>query len=74
MKGAGHHNKLPHTPIAQSVEQLTFNQRVVGSSPTGGTERGGPPDSNYLEIQDSLRIDLIFPVTYGKVSLWKNEM
>ena len=23
--------------VAQSVEQLTLNQRVVGSSPTGGT-------------------------------------
>lgn len=25
-----------HSPVAQSVEQLTVNQLVVGSSPTGG--------------------------------------
>jgi hypothetical protein len=26
----------PHSALAQLVEQLTVNQRVVGSSPTGG--------------------------------------
>ena len=28
---------LGYAPLAQSVEQLTFNQRVVGSSPTWRT-------------------------------------
>lgn len=30
--------KLLNASIAQSVEQLTFNQRVLGSSPSGGTD------------------------------------
>ena len=31
---------LLYASIAQLAEQLTFNQRVLGSSPSGGTEYG----------------------------------
>ena len=29
-------NDIQIAPLAQSAEHLTFNQRVVGSNPTGG--------------------------------------
>ena len=29
----------PYEPVAQVVEQLTFNQRVAGSSPAGLTKQ-----------------------------------
>ena len=29
--------------VAQSAEQLTLNQRVLGSSPSGGIDEAGPP-------------------------------
>lgn len=34
-----------YSPVAQLVEQLTVNQRAVGSSPTGGAllDRGANP-------------------------------
>lgn len=44
-----------HEPVAQVVEHLTFNQTVVGSSPTRLTKRdsegnrpGSPPSKPYL--------------------------
>ncbi len=41
----GHPRRAYYTaqraPIAQLVELRTFNPQVVGSSPTGGTRRGG---------------------------------
>ena len=35
------HPEAPLSPIAQSVEHLTVNQRVVGSSPTWGAKSQG---------------------------------
>ena len=48
-------SNLDHEPLAQSVEHLTFNQGVVGSSPT------------WLTIP-SLLWD--FPIKYAGVTQW----
>src|SRR5262245_16124172 len=38
LKGGGEPSKIrTHAPLAQLVDQLTLNQRVLGSSPRGGT-------------------------------------
>jgi hypothetical protein len=37
LSGPGFDSLLLHALIAQMVEQLTFNQRVAGSSPAEGT-------------------------------------
>ena len=37
----------PYEPVAQVVEQLTFNQRVAGSSPAGLTNKIKELDEDY---------------------------
>lgn len=39
---------MKHSPVAQSVEQLTVNQWVTGSSPVRG--------ASYLRLQNYLKI------------------
>ncbi len=40
-------------PLAQSVEQRTFNPWVVGSSPTGPTRHGSQKNLKELSDADS---------------------
>src|SRR3990170_6380145 len=44
----------PKEPVAQPVEHLTFNQRAVGSSPTGLTIMCDRISSNGLALTSSL--------------------
>lgn len=48
-----------HALLAQLAEQLTLNQRVVGSSPTGGTPKNPPRDeAGFFISQDANRLHL----------------
>ena len=48
-----------HALLAQLAEQLTLNQRVVGSSPTGGTLKSPPHhEAGFFISQDANRLHL----------------
>ena len=48
-----------HALLAQLAEQLTLNQRVVGSSPTGGTLKSPPHhEAGFFISQDGNRLHL----------------
>jgi hypothetical protein len=46
-----------HALLAQLAEQLTLNQRVVGSSPTGGTPQSPPHQEVGFFIEQEERRD-----------------
>ena len=61
LEGDVQHSKIRGlAPLAQLVEQLTLNQRVLGSSPRGGTEKQGK--SERVEKRASLGVTLGLPV------------
>ena len=39
-------------PVAQSVEHLTFNQRVMGSNPVGLTNKKPPQVGGFLLVKE----------------------
>ena len=75
---AGSIGYFRHAFLAQSVEQLTLNQRVVGSSPTGGTACllataasfcGGLPQSLLSLLGLSLRRLSLLGISLLRLSL-----
>ena len=47
--------------VAQLAEQLTLNQRVVGSSPTGATHAGVVLRVAHLIADQKTQVQLLFP-------------
>ena len=54
-------------PLAQSVEHQTFNLRVVGSSPTGGSLSKKHTAKHYILI-DEITTCFLFPLYFAPVT------